>query len=164
MKKVIVLLVIVMIVGVFVSGCRKSIGDRIAEGIVEDITGGEVDISGDGEDVTIETEDGSFSVGESMDWPGGSMADLPKPNATITGVMDAGEDGCTVVFTDMSKGDSDKYMEDIKAKGYTEDSMNMSDADGIWYVGSNQNGAVVTFTYTNESGEGMVAYTAPSEE
>jgi|GEM_PF-2087918 len=164
MKKVIVILVIVLVLSVFVSGCRKSIGDRIAEGMLEDITGADVDVSGDGEDVTIQTEDGSFSVGESMDWPGGSMADLPKPDAAITGVMDAGADGCTVVFGEMKKADAEKYVETIKALGYTESSMNMTDGDGIWYVGSKEDGSSVTFTYTYESEDGMIAFGAAGEE
>ena len=70
MKKMIAILVIVLIFGVFVSGCRKSVGDRIAEGIAEDMTGADVDISGDGENVTIETGEGTFSAGENVEWPG----------------------------------------------------------------------------------------------
>ena len=92
------------------------------------------------------------------------MGNLPKPDATITGVVDNGDQGCSVVFSDMNKADAEKYVESIKALGYTENAMNMSDDESIFYMGSIQDGAMATLTYTIETGEGMIAYAPATEE
>jgi len=164
MKKVVAVLLIALIFGVFASGCRKSIHDRAAEKMLEDMTEADVDISGDGENVTIETEDGTISAGDSMDWPGDRMADLPEPDATITGVVESGDGGCSVVFSGMSTADAEAYLVSVKSLGYTENAMNMNDDESLWYVGATQDGATVTFTYTNETGDGMIAYATASGE
>lgn len=158
MKKVIVVLAIVLIIGVFASGCRKSIGDRIAENIVEDLTGGEVDISGDGEAITIETEEGSFSVGDTMAWPDGLMGNLAELNATILSVVDSGENGCTVIFCNMAEADAQQYVQSLKDLGYTVDAMDLSDEESICHMGNNQNGDMVSFICTAETGEGTVFF------
>lgn len=164
MKKVIVVLIIVLILCVFVSGCRKSIGDRIAENVLENNTDADVDISGDGKNVTIETDEGTISTGEDMKWPGDAMGNLPEPDAAIIGFVDNGDQGCSVAFGEMSKADAEKYVEFLKDLGYTENPMSMSDDNSIFYMGSAQDGAMATLTYTIETGEGMIAYTPASEE
>jgi len=163
-KKYAVILIIVLLAGIFVSGCRKSVGDRIAENVLEDMTDADVDISGDGKNVTIETEEGSFSAGEDIHWPGESLGDLPKPDATIIGVVDNGEQGCSAAFKEMSKADAEQYVESIKALGYTGNVMNMSDDESIFYMGSTEDGAIATFTYTIETEEGLIAYAPASGE
>lgn len=164
MKKGIVILVIALILGLCVSGCRKSVGDRIAEGIAEDMTGADVDVSGDGKNVTVETEEGTFSAGEDIDWPGDAMGNLPKPDAAIIGVVDNGDQGCSVAFGEMSRADAEQYIESIKTLGYTESSMNMADDESIFYMGSTQDGTMATLTYTIETEEGMIVYAPATEE
>ncbi len=139
-------------------GCG-SIEDKIAEKatekIVESATGAQVDI--DKGSVKVEGEGGSFEAGENMAWPQDAMGDLPEPKATVTGVIRAGEESCTVTFTEMASDDAREYVAVLTEMGY-KNGMNIADQESLMLAGTKDDGSSLSFIYNITAKEGTVTY------
>ena len=90
--RVLVLLCALIVVAASCGAASDKISERIAEEAIEASGGGEldVDISGDGDDMTInvETEEGSFSTGSNVELPGELNVPVPDGgNVTASGTQ-----------------------------------------------------------------------------
>lgn len=99
------------------SSVAENISERAAEEILEQAAGGEVDIDldEDGGTVSVNTDDGSFSIGTD-ELPDAFPASAPLPaDYTVLSSMsgDSSDDGQTVVVT-VSAGDAS--FEDLVAR------------------------------------------------
>lgn len=153
-------LVLTAAILVFMTGCgimKDKVNEKIGEGIAEKVVGGKVDISKDG-GVKVQKDGSSFEGGTDLKWPQSSMGDLPEPKAKISGVV-TGKEGSSIVFSEMSLGDAQAYIEKLKELGY-KDGLNMTDSDSLSYTGKNSSGATVMFAYNASPKEGTIGYSS----
>ncbi|MFZ7133822.1 MAG: hypothetical protein ACOWWR_15860 [Eubacteriales bacterium] len=138
------------------SACSKigdKIEEKVTEGVIEKATGADVDITEDG--VNVKTEDGAIEVGNSMDWPSDVMGNLTELNATIDSVIKA-NNSCSVTFSELSEEEAEVYYNDLVAKEYM-DSYQMQDSDSYMYTGTDDEGAIIYFTYNISTQEGNLS-------
>lgn len=123
-----ILTVLLLIFGALIAtGCdsaNDAAGEKIAEEVIKSQGGEDVDIDVDGENVTIDTKDGSFSTSGELpkDWP----ADVKLPDgAKIVAVTDVAADGKRQVsVTATGDGSVDEVAEQLgdQFKDWTSDS------------------------------------------
>lgn len=160
-KSYILLFIFILTLTMILAGCKKSIEEKISEGITEKIleeaTGGEVDI--DSDSGTITTDSGSTQFGGNIKWPEGKVGDLPELKANLTMVMEDKDNSATLIYFDsLSIEDAQKYIENIKGMGY-ESAYETSTESGYSYQGNNGKGGEVVFAYNNDDGSGALTYT-----
>ncbi|HOL17292.1 MAG TPA: hypothetical protein PLY40_03280 [Bacillota bacterium] len=130
---VVILLCLALLLPVGGCGLRKKvseeISEKITEGILEQVAGENVDIDLEGESITIEGEEGEFTIGGS-EWPKGKAADLiPRfDKGTITATMSTDE-GCWITIEEVEEDDFNGYVEALKGAGFTENSQESSFGD-----------------------------------
>ncbi|MDR7869320.1 MAG: hypothetical protein RIN55_00575 [Tissierellaceae bacterium] len=149
-RKLFVLVVfLVVIISLFMTGCKKKIEEKITEKIIEDVS-------------TIKTDRGETKMGEDLKWPGDKMGDLPELKANINMVIEDKDKEkdinlSMVYFDNMKESDAQKYVELIKDLNY-ESVFETSSDDGFMFSGNNDDGAEVIFSYSND-GTGSLSYT-----
>ena len=155
-KTFIIFIMLIVIIASLVTGCKKKIAGKI----IEDATGGKVDIN---EDTTaIKTEQGETKISENQKWPKDKMGNLPELKANITMVIEDYDKEKNinlgmVYFDGLKKDDAEKYVESIKELKY-ESIFESSSGDGFMYSGKNEKGSEVVFSYMND-GTGSLSYT-----
>lgn len=160
-KIIIIFILLTATFSTLLTGCQKKAEEKMAEKIIEDATGAEVDISGD--TTTIKTEKGETKIGENQKWPKDKMGDLPELKANITMVMEDYDKEKDinlgmVYFDSLKKDDAEKYLGYIKELKY-ESFFEVFNDDGFIYSGKNEDGAEVVFSYTDDGGTGSLSYT-----
>ena len=160
-KIIIIFILLTATFSTLLTGCQKKVEEKMAEKIIEDATGAEVDISGD--TTTIKTEKGETKIGENQKWPKDKMGDLPELKANITMVMEDYDKEKDinlgmVYFDSLKKDDAEKYLGYIKELKY-ESFFEVFNDDGFIYSGKNEDGAEVVFSYTDDGGTGSLSYT-----
>lgn len=134
--------------GVALAGC-SSASDTAAEKITEAATGGDVEISENG-DVSISTPDGNMSISEGgQELPADFPSDVPVPDGTIeslTTTNTAGS-GPSFIFAVRLEGEvpaiTEQLSTDFVAKGWTEQSKTTA-ADGAMLIYEMDDGRNVT--------------------
>lgn len=132
-------------------GKRKSLGDRageaLAEKIIKEAGGGDVDI--DGDVVVVKGEDGEEAIFGETDWPTSDLAaNIPKfESGKVVTVMEM-NDSLLVFLEEVPQNDFMDYFEEIK-ENYTEESYEMKSEDSVTYGGS-KDGIGVSLIYSNE--------------
>ena len=131
-RKGIILIVMVLSFSLFATGCMKKvnekIGTKIGEKILEKALGDDVKIDTKDNSMSIESKDGSYKVGENIDWPGDKMNPLPEPNAKVISVSEQEDDESTIVMVHFpSKKESLDYYEQVKTLGFVEGSVTESE-------------------------------------
>lgn len=150
-----VFILVLVILAIITTGCKKKIEDKITEKIIEDATGGQVDINKD--TTTIKTEGGTTQVGENLKWPKDKMGNLPELKANITMVIEDKEKSLGMVYFDnFKKDDAEKYVEAIKELKY-ESVFETTSSDGFMYSGKDEDGSEVVLSYFND-GTGSLSY------
>ena len=158
-KAFIIFILLIVVLSTLMTGCKKKIEEKIVENIIEESTGGEVDISND--TTTIKTEKGETKVGGDIKWPNGKMGNLPELKANVTMfVEDYDKDRDVtlgmVYFENLKNDDANKYVELIKELKY-ESVFETSGEDGFIYSGKNVDGSEVVFSW-NDDGSGSLSY------
>lgn len=125
---VVVILAILGITGYFVSRFfAEKAGEQIAEKLLESGTGAKVDVDNNGENVKIETDEGSLEYGSNAEWP----TDLPNNVPEITAgsvtaaskVNDADSGSAwTISMADINKEEYDAYKKALSDAGWQEES------------------------------------------
>lgn len=85
-KSFLIFILLIAVFSILMTGCKKKIEEKIVEKIIEDTTGGKVDINKD--TTTIKTDKGETKIGENQKWPKDKMCDLPELKANITMVVE----------------------------------------------------------------------------
>ncbi len=166
-RKSIILILIVLAISVFTTGCmnkvKESIGSKIGEKVLEKALGEDVKIDTKSNTMSIGTKDGSFQVGENLDWPTDKMKPLPKPKAKVVSITDMGaENSITVMVNFSDSKDTEDYLQKIKDLGYVESGTTESSGFSS-FVGYKDDNSQVTFAYIG-TGEGTsITLTRDSE-
>ncbi len=115
----------VVVVGILAAGFFLRKGREFAaEKYLSKSTGADVDIEGDGEKVTITSEDGTISFEEGGELPDDFPSDLPiYPNAKLTGSWTAEGENANGVSTVWETSDSvdkvgDYYKKELPKAGW----------------------------------------------
>lgn len=161
-----VLLGVVLILSLTGCGARKKFEDKltekITEGIIEKVAGEDVDIDLDDGKINVKDKDGTeWSIGGG-EWPKGKAAGLiPEFNkGKIESVIETTE-GCMIYIVEVDQKDYEQYMEQLQSAGYTEDVVNYSDSDSIFYSGRFKEKAIVSAGY---SGDGEMTISVEIQE
>lgn len=150
MKKIFVVLLSLVIV-LSLAGCgvkekiEAKVSDAIGEKVLEDISGGNVDISGD--TVKIKGDDGTEVTFGSTKWPDSDLVkNIPEfKEGTIVSVMDS-ESFSMIIIEKVNEKDFTSYFDNIK-KNFTKDAFEMSANDVISYGASNEKGFNIQISY-----------------
>jgi len=165
MKKMLfVLLIMLLVIGLI--ACGKSIGEKAAENMIEEIMekeGVEVDVDVDdgGDTVTIETEEGGMTIeGDEggMPWPNDKLpGNVPElKGVKVVTVIDAGS-GIMIGFEGCDKNNVDAYIKLIKSNGWNVAMDMESDGTRIIMAG-NSNDEFLQFGWNSEDGSGEITY------
>ncbi|HZJ58140.1 MAG TPA: DUF6591 domain-containing protein [Clostridia bacterium] len=166
LRKLIILSICIAVLLSFV-GCgykrkvEEKLANKITEGILDKVAGNNTNVNIEDDKITIEGEDGSKLAIGSSEWPEGKAADLiPEfKRGKIASTMDMGA-SCTIIVDDVERKDFDEYLQVIKDKGYTKDSMDMSTEELISYFASyEKDKSTISLGYTMETKEMMISIT-----
>lgn len=146
------------------TGCgaiQKKIGQEIGEKIIENASGGDVEID-DGR-VTYEDEEGnSMTYDESggLEWPDSIPSEIPPFRGTIVSVLEMGE-GAMISFQDVGEQNVVDYIHDVKEDGFTADmEYNGSDTRGGIY---SLEGITLSVAYAKSDDALVITYTISEE-
>ncbi|NLP43927.1 MAG: hypothetical protein GX351_04820 [Peptococcaceae bacterium] len=153
MKKAFTLCLILLCLFTLV-GCKspsEMAAEKITEKVLEDMTGGKVNV--DGEKITIETEDGSeLSLGGN-EWPKDKLGkDIPKLDGEVTYVANS-DVLCMIIVEGVKTAEFEKYLEKVKDAGYTQNEVSYSDSSSMTYMATNDDDIAFQLTYLIESEE-----------
>lgn len=129
----------------------QKAGEKVAESLMEGVTGSDVDISSGGEGVSVSNEDGSLDIGEGAKWPDNMPSSVPE----FTGgtIQMSGEYSGTwsVTVTGATSSEVDSYIADLKALGWNQDQANFD--MGTASMSQLSNGQYsLTITFSSEEG------------
>lgn len=168
MKKI-VIWILMALLAITLIGCgtkeklEVSAGEALAEKIIEDAGGGDVDI--DGDKVVIKGEDGQeLTIGEG-EWPSSDLAkSIPEfEEGKVVSVMEA-DGSLFIMVEEISEEDFTAYLEEIK-EIFTEETYEMSTGSGMMYAAGNGKDISVMLTYEKDAGFSItVSQTEPEEE
>lgn len=157
--KLCILSLLIVTIPMVLTACKSAeekVSEKAGEALVEQVTGAEVDI--DGDEVKLETEDGSFVAGENLEWPGEVMGNLPVPKADISCVMkDNNSTICTVGLSNFEKAEAEKYFETLKGMGF-KGGLTAVDADSLILTGTRDDGTSINFVYNPDPKEATIAF------
>jgi len=107
-------------------GVKQSVDEKIAEkvteGVINKATGGEADLDISDGKLTMKGEDGATATFGDSKWPEGQAADLiPRfKKGNVISVINS-DKGCMVVLEKVELKDFEKYIEELKSQGFTND-------------------------------------------
>ncbi|NLB74768.1 MAG: hypothetical protein GX795_12245 [Firmicutes bacterium] len=153
MKKILIGLLAFMLV-FSLAGCgtkeklEEKAGEALAEKIVEQAGGGDIDI--DGDKVTVKGQNGEAVTFGSNKWPTSELANIiPEfKNGTVNAVLER-PDSVVISLESVQKEDASFYFETIK-KDFPQDVFEMNAEDTASFSGKNDVGVNVTLMYMSE--------------
>lgn len=123
-QKVMIVAVIVglVVLGLIGRGASRNAGEEAAERIIENMTGGQVDIDADGDEVTVKTDQGTYTTADKL--PADFPSDVPVyAGAKVVGSVTAdGAQGGMYVGLETTAAVDDViawYRSEVKARGWT---------------------------------------------
>lgn len=147
-----------LIIPLFLTGCGKTVSDRVAEKMVENLSNGQVKVDINNKETKVETEYGTGKVGENVGVP----SDFPTDVYVIEGVVktsykNAGQNGWTIsVETSKSPTEAKTlYEQKLKDSGWTINSM-LDMGTAITLGGVKGNRTVSVMISTDDSGKTTV--------
>ncbi|MDF2949502.1 MAG: hypothetical protein K0R07_1536 [Sedimentibacter sp.] len=146
MKKIIMIIALAVALLMLIGcGAKQKMEDKLAEKIVETALGGNVDI--DGEEVTIEGEDGAVTFGAG-EWPDSDLAKIiPEfKDGTITSVVNS-EGYVFIIMEEVGEDNFKDYLDKVKSK-FTEEAYESKFEDTIAYSATNTEGIAMIVSYT----------------
>lgn len=151
MKKSVIWILVVLLAVSFV-GCgtkeklEKKTGEAITEKIVEEASGGDVDI--DGDTVKFKGEDGEEMAFGTTEWPTSQLAEsIPKfKDGKVVTVMEM-NDSLLIALEEVSMDDFADYLDEIK-KTFSEEAYEMKSEGNISYGALNGTGLGITLNYS----------------
>ncbi|MGE5543964.1 MAG: DUF6591 domain-containing protein [Bacillota bacterium] len=156
LKKIIVVLISTLMMLSLVScgvsdKVNEKISEEVTEGVLDKAVGGDADVEIDGDKMTIKGKDGEFSIG-GTEWPdSGAGALIPEfKKGTLVSVMNT-EATCLIALEDVEKQDFERYLEELKESGFTNDPVDLNMDSTQSYTASSDDSSKITVTYDSES-------------
>lgn len=168
MKKIVIWILIVLLAA-SLAGCGakekldEKAGEALAEKVIEEAGGGDVDI--DGDKVVIKGEDGAEAVFGETEWPTSDLAkSIPEfKGGKVVAVMEM-NDSLLITLEGASKEGFTDYLDEIK-KTFTEETYDMKSEGSVTYGAENGEGIGVMLMYIADEGLSItVTQTEPQEE
>ena len=156
-------LVVLSVGGYFISRyiARKA-GEKISEGILGAATGGKVDVNSSTGGVSVNTGDGSTSIGGNVKWPSDMPSDVPElKTGTLTiSSTDKTNKSWMVTASDITQSEFNDYKSLVEAAGWTSSSSTSMGYDLLSYekadhsitllYDSSESGISITVTTTSQ--------------
>ena len=150
------IIVLIVVLAVLSTACKKKLEEKITEKIIEGASGGQVDI--DKDITTIKSGNSTTQMGDNIKWPKDKMGNLPELKANINMMTEDKDTTLGMIYFDnLKKDDAEKYLETIKELNY-EEVFSTSSGEGFMYSGKDDDGSEVIFSYTFD-GAGSLSYT-----
>ena len=156
-KKIIVaFLMVFMVVAVVGCGAQEKMEDKIAESVTEGIINKALDGEGkvdlDGDEFTIKGDDGQeYSFGET-EWPAdGAAKQIPQLKKGVVVSSMNSETFCMLVLEEIEKDDFNRYFEEVKSQGFTNDSFEMNNDLSFSYSAYNDENTMISLMYDAEA-------------
>jgi hypothetical protein len=169
-RTMVLLVVIVLAVGAL-TGCSCA-AEEASEALVEQSTGGEVEIDDEGESISIETEEGSMEIsgGDSAAVPDGFPSDMPLYDGTIVmGQVFETEEGTAfnvgITTSDSANDVAAWYSDEFSAEGWSVTSEMTNDSGDMTMVTYQveKGGTQAQVIIAEEAGETQIAVTVAEE-
>ncbi len=168
MKKTIAVVIMVLLL-LSLSGCgvrqkaADKVAEKIAEGILDKVTGDNVDVDLEDGKITVEGEDGAGLTVGGGEWPkDGAAAQIPEfKKGKINSVMNAA-DNCWMSIEEVAEVDYMQYVEALKGAGF-ENGTEYTDADTHMYSAYRGEELLVTVTYSGD-GDMVIQVLTPAEQ
>ena len=144
-----------------VNACsEKSSQEKMAEKILKQATGKDVDVKMQGGKIQIEEKGSKTEIAETTTWPQEMAKDVPRFTAgKIERVVKTHEEGdiwtFNIYFVDINRDDIKKYDGALKEKGWQTDIMQMADKGG--YLNAQKGTMGMNFGFSLERKDGMLA-------
>ena len=148
-KKLIYLFMFVMVLSLTGCGTKQKLEEKVAEKVIEDASGGKVDI--DGDTIKMQGKDGEDITIGGTKWPNSDLVkNIPKfEDGTIISVMET-KDTSIINLDQVKKEDFVKYLEEIK-KDYTEEAYEVTSEGNVTYGANNVDGISVQIFYMDKT-------------
>lgn len=122
-KYLLVMVLLLFTSSVLISGCAEKVAEKTTEKIMEEASGGEVDVNVDGDSVTMKSKDGNatWTVGDTYEWPESMPADVPEyKDAAINGLteVDTPTKSWMVMLTEVPENAGATYKEMLEDDGW----------------------------------------------
>lgn len=155
-------LAIIALSAIVATGCGKKAEEVTAEKMMEETmsaaTGKDTRVDLNNGNVHVENKDMKVDIASSSTWPADMFADVPKfTGGAINHVVSSNEGGMkkfNIYYGGIKEGAIKEYMQSLKAKGWDANLMDMGNAAMLSATKGNMG---VTFTYSAEKKDGMLA-------
>ncbi|SEB74560.1 hypothetical protein SAMN04489844_0972 [Nocardioides exalbidus] len=128
----------------------EKLGEKLAEQAMEDSGGGDVDVDVDGEDVTIESEEGTIAVG-SGEVPDSFPSELSIPDGEVVSSVDTPQGSLVTLDVEDPAGAFDEAVADLEANGWTR--VMVTEAEGTKMAQYSKGDASATVLSDDASGQ-----------
>jgi len=139
----------------------NKVAEQTTESLIEGATGGKVDIDSNGEDVSIETEDGSYSMSGDNEWPADMPSSVPKftyGSVEASSKSSSGDStNWSVTFTEVKSDAYDSYTTELEKAGWNETSNISSGGSQIANMENNEYYLIFTYDASDNSGSLVVS-------
>ncbi len=123
LKVVVIVIVILAVVGVAgyfgVKYLLQRAGEKVVEGVIESNIDGDVDYDYDDDGVSLETEEGTTSVGSKAEWPSDMPSSVPKYNEGSISYSSTTIEGWNLMFEDIKSVSLTSYKSELEDSGWT---------------------------------------------
>jgi hypothetical protein len=167
MKKILSFLLLFLL-ALSLAGCgakekiEEKAGEALAEKMIEEAGGSDVDINGD--KVVIKGEDGEEITFGETEWPTSDIAkSIPEfKDGKIVSVMEA-NGSLLIILEEVAKEDAAAYLDEVK-KIFTEESFDMGSEGNMNYVAKNSEGLGIMLVYAEDETFGITLSATQEEE
>lgn len=164
-------LVLVIALSLVITGCGKvaeKAAEKATEKAIEDSSGGKAKVDLSGDKLEIKTDEGSFKVGGTYEWPSQIPADVPKfTEGNIVSVMEnTTPDGKSVfVGIENVKIDVfDKYKSELEGSGWSISMTSKSETGFLISAQKEKKNVSISFSGSSDGGySGGVTYVEEKE-
>lgn len=143
---------------------NEKVTEEVTEGVLNKVIGEGADIDIDGEKMTLKGEDGEELSFGGTEWPdSGAAALIPEfKEGTLVSSFNT-ETSCIIALEDVEKQDFERYLEEVKNLGYTNETVDFTMESTQSYTASSDDSSKISVTYDSES-TGMSITFEPAQE
>ena len=150
---------VVLAVAVLTSACggdsaSENAAEKLAERTLEDASGGDVDVDVDGDQVTIESSEGTITAGTG-EVPESFPDDITLPEGTILSAIDAPSGSVVTLEVDDALAAFDDAVADLEGAGWTREQLTEAGETRVAMFSKDSEQAMVMA----DAGSGQVTYT-----
>jgi hypothetical protein len=163
-KKMYITIGVVVVALLVIGGIQRAVsrraGSDLANRIIEQTTGGKVNVDSNGGTVTVKTEQGTVTTSDKL--PDGFPTDVPLyPGAKVTGSVAGVQDQKNGAYVGMESADAfakvrDYYKTELVAKGWKID-LSSEQGGTMAIFGASKGTVKLTLTISQESEKTVIA-------